>query len=245
MKLNIANPATGCQKMVEVDDEKRLRAFYDKRLAQEVDGEAVGDEFKGYVLKIMGGQDKQGFAMKQGVLTPSRVRLLMERNTQGCRGYGMRKGERKRKSVRGCIVSHDVSVLHLAIVKKGDAEIEGLTDRVIPRRLGPKRANHIRKLFNLSKEDDVRKYVIRREIPSKKEGGKPKTKAPKIQRLVTPLTLHRKRRRNALRLKSVLESKKDAAEYEKLVAQRNREAHESRRSSHRSRSKKISKVADK
>jgi len=244
MKLNIANPATGCQKMVEVDDEKRLRAFYDKRLAQEVDGDAVGDEFKGYVLKIMGGQDKQGFAMKQGVLTPNRVRLLMHRNTQGCRGYGMRNGERKRKSVRGCVVSHDVSVLHLAIVKKGDGEVEGLTDKVIPRRLGPKRANHIRKLFNLSQEDDVRKYVIRREIPSKKEGGKPQTKAPKIQRLVTPLTLQRKRRRASLRLQSVLQSKKDAAEYEKLVAQRHREAHESRRSS-RSRSKKVSKAAEK
>lgn len=30
-------------------------------------------EFKGYVLKIMGGQDKQGFPMKQGVLTNNRV----------------------------------------------------------------------------------------------------------------------------------------------------------------------------
>jgi len=27
-------------------------------------------------------------------------------------------------------------------------------------------------LQNLSKEDDVRKYVIRREVPSKKEGKK-------------------------------------------------------------------------
>lgn len=79
----------------------------------------------------------------------------------------MRKGERYRKSCRGCIVSHQISVLHLVIVKKGDAEIEGLTDKQIPRRLGPKRASKIRKLFALSKEDDVRKYVIRREIPSK------------------------------------------------------------------------------
>ena len=34
-------------------------------------------EFKGYIFKIMGGQDKQGFPMKQGVLVPGRVRLLM------------------------------------------------------------------------------------------------------------------------------------------------------------------------
>ncbi len=42
----------------------------------------------------------------------------------------------------------------------GDGEIEGLTDQVQPRKLGPKRASKIRKLFNLTKEDDVRKYVI-------------------------------------------------------------------------------------
>ena len=36
-------------------------------------------------------------------------------------------------------------------VKKGDAEIPGLTDKTIPRRLGPKRANKIRALFNLDK----------------------------------------------------------------------------------------------
>jgi small subunit ribosomal protein S6e len=38
-------------------------------------------EFKGYVFKIMGGCDKQGFPMKQGVLTQGRVRILMHRGT--------------------------------------------------------------------------------------------------------------------------------------------------------------------
>ena len=42
-----------------------------------MDGEDVGEEFAGYVLKIQGGQDKQGFSMKQGVLTADRVRLMM------------------------------------------------------------------------------------------------------------------------------------------------------------------------
>jgi hypothetical protein len=38
-------------------------------------------EFKGYVFKIMGGCDKQGFPMKQGVLTQGRVRILMHRGS--------------------------------------------------------------------------------------------------------------------------------------------------------------------
>merc|ERR1711861_13826 len=130
------------------------------------------------------------FSMKQGVLTTDRVRLMMSKGEQGCRGYGMRKGERYRKSVRGCIVSRHISVLHLVMVKKGDDAIPGLTDNQIPRRLGPKRASKIRKLFALSKDDDVRKYVIRRELTGKeKEGKKPPSKAPKIQRLVTPISL--------------------------------------------------------
>jgi len=64
MKLHIAYPTTGCQKVVEIDDERKLRAFYDKRISYEVDGIHVGDNFKGYVFKIIGGNDKQGFPMK-------------------------------------------------------------------------------------------------------------------------------------------------------------------------------------
>lgn len=70
-------------------------------------------------------------------------------------------------------------------MKKGDGEIPGLTDNTQPRRLGPKRVGKIRKLFNLSKEDDVRQYVVHRPLPEK-DGKKPRSKAPKIQRLVTP-----------------------------------------------------------
>ena len=63
-----------------------------------------------------------------------------------------------------------------------------MTDKSIPRRLGPKRASKIRKLFNLTKLDDVRQYVIKRPLPQK-EGKKQRFKAPKIQRLITPLAL--------------------------------------------------------
>ncbi|GMQ01697.1 hypothetical protein CsSME_00048248 [Camellia sinensis var. sinensis] len=134
-------------------------AFFDKRISQEVSGDSLGEEFKGYVFKIMGGCDKQGFPMKQGVLTLGRVRLLLHRGTACFCGYGRRKGQRRRKSVRGCIVSQDLSVLNLVIVKKGENDLPGLTDVEKPRMRGPKRASKIQKLFNLYKEDDVRKYV--------------------------------------------------------------------------------------
>jgi len=200
-------------------------------MAQEVNGDDLGDQFKGYVFKIMGGNDKQGFPMKQGVATNTRVRLLLAEGTSCYRPR--RKGERKRKSVRGCIVGADISVVHLVVVKKGDEEIEGLTDKYIPRRLGPKRASKIRKLFNLSKEDDVRKYVIRRELPVKegKEAKKKKTKAPKIQRLVTPATLQRRRHRVSVKKQRIEKNKAEAQEYHRLLAQRNKERKEKRQQS--------------
>jgi len=228
MKLNIANPSTGGQKLIEVEDDKKLRTLYDKRLSAEIEGEEIGDEFKGYVFKIMGGQDKQGFSMHQGVLSTDRVRLMMSKGDQGCRGFGMRKGERYRKSVRGCIVSYHIAVLHLTVVKKGPEEIPGLTDTVIPRRLGPKRASKIRSLFALTKDDDVRKYVIRREIPAKSDDKKPGSKAPKIQRLVTPISLQRKRHRMAVKKARQLKTKTAAADFQKLCAQRQKEAREKR-----------------
>ncbi|WP_432214747.1 S6e family ribosomal protein, partial [Salmonella enterica] len=59
MKLNIAYPANGTQKLIEIDDEHKVRIFYEKRMGQEVEGDSLGDEFKGYVFKVTGGNDKQ------------------------------------------------------------------------------------------------------------------------------------------------------------------------------------------
>jgi ribosomal protein S6E (S10) len=229
------------QKVIEIDDEKRLQSLYERRMAQEIDGSVLGEEFDGYIFRISGGNDKQGFPMRQGVLTNTRVRLLCKK---GHKAYRPRRvGERKRKSVRGCIVGQDIAVLNLVVTQVGANTVEGLTSDSVPRRLGPKRANNIRKLFNLSKDDDVRQYVIRRAFTSKK--GKSRNKAPKIQRLVTPLALQRKRANKAAKMESVLRNKEEAAAYKKLVAQRNAEKREARRSllSKRRSSRRSAKIA--
>merc|ERR1739845_70104 len=114
-------------------------------------------------------------------LTNGRVRLLLKKGTT-C--YRPRKdGERKRKSVRGCIVDGNLSVLSMAIIKKG--------------------------------------------LPLK-DGKKQKFAAPKVQRLVTPVMLQRKRHRLALKRRRGEKNRLAAAEYAKILAQRQKEAKEAK-----------------
>jgi len=225
MKLNISYPVTGLQKAVVVDDDKKLMQFFGKRMGQEVTGDELGDEFKGYVFKITGGNDKDGFAMKQGILLAGRTRILM---SDGHSCFRIRRnGERKRKSVRGCIVGHDLSVLALAIVKTGEQPIEGLTNDKKPRRRGPKRATRIRKLFNLQKTDDPRRFVLLYARKIQKEGKRAHYKTPKIQRLVTDIRLRRKKLYRAEKKSRWQASKKAQAEYIKVLndLRRKRGAH--------------------
>merc|ERR1719471_2599665 len=151
-------------------------------------------------MRITGGNDKQGFPMKQGVLTNQRVRLLLSKGHSCYRPR--RKGERKRKSVRGCIVDGNMSVIAMVIVKKGEGEIP-----------------------NLTREDDVRQYVIKTPKPLK-EGKTQKYKAPKIQRLITPAILQRRRHLVAIKRRRQEKSRLAAAEYSKILAQRQKEQKE-------------------
>merc|ERR1712228_1042007 len=188
-------------------------------MAAEVSGDTLGDQFTGYLFRISGGNDKQGFPMKQGVLCNNRVKLLLKKGMSCYRER--RAGCRKRKSVRGCIVGPDLATLNLVIIKKGAEELPGLTDDNKPRRLGPKRASNIRKLFNLEKKDDVRKFVVRREAGKKK-------KAPKIQRLVTPTMLRRRRYYRATVRRKMVLGKKLKEDYMKRVVEYRQEQKELR-----------------
>jgi small subunit ribosomal protein S6e len=173
----------------------------DKKIGNEVDGSIISELFDGYVFKIQGGFDKDGFAMKNGILTQGRKRILLKR---GCSMFRFKKGfhragVRQRKLVRGCMVSPDIRVLNLKIVKIGPKPIPGLSEDPLPKRKGPKRANKILKefglleIYNKKKQNPeerktlrymVTKFAPRREVIT--ASGKTYVKRPKIQRLITP-----------------------------------------------------------
>jgi small subunit ribosomal protein S6e len=147
---------------------------------------------------------------------------LVKRGGKGFNTFRGRSGERRRKALRGCILGNDISCVNVTIVKSGEQAIEGVTDVSLPRRLGPKRANNIRKLFNLSREDDVRKFVVRRKVT--KAGKKDRFKAPKVQRLITPVVRARRVKKVKLAIEKVRASATARREYVSLVATRRQAA---------------------
>jgi len=191
------------------------RPFFDKKMGQEVEGELMGEDYKGYVFRITGGNDKQGFTMKQGIFKNGRTRILFKK--RGTTFRPRRTGERKRKSVRGCICGPDLAVIALRIVKKGEKDIAGVTDVDRPNRLQKKRKSNIISFFNLDKKkDDVCKYIGHRTI---QRGDKTFWKAPKVQRLVTEKRLRRKKSIRDAKLAQAKKSTEDAAKYEKILSQ--------------------------
>jgi len=56
------------------------RPFFDRRMGQEIDGAVMGEDYKGYTFKITGGNDAQGFPMKQGIMKNGRCRILFKKS---------------------------------------------------------------------------------------------------------------------------------------------------------------------
>eukprot|EP01068_Selenidium_serpulae_P019537 Selendium_serpulae@DN6844_c0_g1_i1.p1 len=212
MRINIANPATGLQTQIDFEDETKVMHFFGKRIGNRVDGANLGLQFAGYRFKITGGYDKDGVPMMPGVVSQKRVYLLLRKGMKCYRP--MRKGHMRRRLVRGCIVSNDLSVLALSVEKKGEGDIPGLTDGSKPSRLGPKRAGRIRKKFSVAPGKDLRGWVVRRTF---EKDGKTKTKAPKIQRLVTTQRLLRKQWMKRDRLAALNATKAARKEFDEMM----------------------------
>ena len=96
-------------------------------------GLKIGNEFdasplglNGYKLRITGGSDKNGFPMKKDVEGPRRIKSLL---SSGVGFKPRRKGQRRRKTVRGNTISDDIVQINTIVVEKGKKTIEDLLQK--------------------------------------------------------------------------------------------------------------------
>ena len=120
-KLNISGgkegAGKGLSKLIEID-EKKFR-FEGMKIRDTIKGGVIG--FPNYEFEITGGSDSSGFPMRKDVHGPVKKRILVSK-----RGIGYkpkRKGEKKRRTVRGNEVTHDMTLINLQVVKYGEAEL--------------------------------------------------------------------------------------------------------------------------
>ncbi len=120
-KLNISGgndgPGKGLSKLIEID-EKKFR-FEGMKIGDTIKGGVIG--FPNYEFTITGGCDYSGFPMRKDVQGPVKKRILVSK-----RGIGYkpkRKGQKRRKTVRGNEVTHDMALINLKVIKYGEAEL--------------------------------------------------------------------------------------------------------------------------
>jgi small subunit ribosomal protein S6e len=120
-KLNISGgkegSGKGMSKLIEID-EKKFR-FEGMKIGEVVKGGLIG--FPNYEFEITGGSDSSGFPMRKDVHGPVKKRILVSKRGIGYRPR--RKGERKRRTVRGNEVTTDMTLINLKVLKYGEAEL--------------------------------------------------------------------------------------------------------------------------
>jgi len=110
-KLVISDPKAKRAYQIEVKSPDADR-FIGMKIGETVRGEMFN--VHGFEFQITGGSDKQGFPMRKDISGTRRTLAYIGR------GPGIRnakKGERKRKSVRGNQISEDIAQVNLKVTK--------------------------------------------------------------------------------------------------------------------------------
>lgn len=127
--LIISDPETGNSQKVELED-ARMSPFIGRRIGETMDG-AIAN-LPGHRLQLTGGTDRDGIPMRPDVHGSVKARIILS----GGVGYKPRnRGERKRVTVRGNIVSADTTFLNFKIVEKPKSR-----KKVKPKKPKPKTA---------------------------------------------------------------------------------------------------------
>jgi len=119
-KLVISEPETRKAYQLEVD-QNRAAFLIGKKIGEDVDLSPLG--LTGYVVRITGGTDKDGFPMHPNIEGTVKKKVLL--SGPPC-FHPERKGQRKKKTVRGNTISPDIVQINCKVVKKGEKLLEEL-----------------------------------------------------------------------------------------------------------------------
>ena len=118
-KVIVSDPETGTSKVVELD-ETRAGPFIGRRLGETLDGSAV--DLPAHTVQILGGSDKDGVPMIGNVHGGVRRRVVLSAGV----GFAAKKqGERRRKTVRGNIITDEIVQINMKITQKPAKAPEG------------------------------------------------------------------------------------------------------------------------
>jgi small subunit ribosomal protein S6e len=111
-KIIVSDPEAGTSKVVELE-EARAVPFIGRRLGETLDGSVV--DLPAHTVQILGGSDKDGVPMRGNVHGGVRRRVVLS----GGAGFKSKnKGERKRKTVRGNIITDEIAQINMKIVER-------------------------------------------------------------------------------------------------------------------------------
>ncbi len=111
-KVIISDPEDGTSKVVELE-ETRAASLIGRRIGEVIDGSVV--DLPSSKVKISGGSDKDGFPMRPSVHGGVRRRIVL---TKGVGFNPAVEGLRRRKTIRGNVITDEIVQVNLKIIEK-------------------------------------------------------------------------------------------------------------------------------
>jgi len=111
-KVIISDPTDGKSQFMELEETQAV-PLIGRKLGEVIDGAVV--KLSGYKLKITGGSDKDGFPMRPNIHGGVRIGAIL---SEGVGFHSSQKGERKRKTLRGNVITDAIVQLNMKVVEK-------------------------------------------------------------------------------------------------------------------------------
>ena len=110
-KVIVSDP-DGTSQSIELEETQAV-PLIGRKLGEVIDGAAV--KLSGYKLKITGGSDKDGFPMRPNIHGGVRVGAIL---SEGVGFHSSQKGERKRKTLRGNVITDAIVQINMKVIEK-------------------------------------------------------------------------------------------------------------------------------